>query len=664
MSNLGQSIKNGFQLVYWVFCKPISFKRKYEQLEPNSNISLNRFKIVFTAIATSLLPILLINLIIVGLVGLLSPTFQSELFDWGGALFGVAGGVAYGVAVGVAVGVAAVMTTIRLHLWLLEFLVVCFYYFRELLLAPPPRLTQLPFYFDEQIIIPLPFLERWLVQAYDKVPQQSLNTLDYLTNTTNQQPLVSKVKIRIVLEKFAHCRKLNDLLPLKDKFTWLPDPLPEEFDPAINDLLEISQDCRSAVQASTAYRSAQQLKPTLERLRNLQNSLAFNKSRYTSTLGQICQQWLSIITTAQQNYQNQSQASEEIPPAYIAGNALSPNDAKDGFKGRQDIFKQIETSSLSSSPPILLLYGGRRTGKTSSLKYLPRKVDSTLLPLLVDLQGCAITQQLSTFVREFCRLLRQSASDNFGLRIAPPNDEELEKDPLPALQNWLRDIENLKPHKRFLLCIDEYERLDDVIEETGSRAPLNFFRSFMQNNPRWILLFSGSHTIDELQSYWIDALIGTQSIRMTYLKREEAIDLIRKPVPDFPDIYSDETVDRILYWTNRQPYLIQLLATVLVEVLNQRPNPRKQRPTPEDIDDIVPKVLERGSTYFNEFWRRSMTAEQQQILTQLMLDGNLDGVPKSQIRRLIREKEVLRQTDGEHRFQVPLIETYCREQVG
>ena len=103
-------------------------------------------------------------------------------------------------------------------------------------------------------------MEHWLVEYYEKAPRQSLDTLDYLTNNTNQQSLVSKVKIRIVLEKFVQCRKLNDLLPLIDEFTWLPNPLPKEFDPTINELLEISQDCRSAAIASTAYRSAEQLK--------------------------------------------------------------------------------------------------------------------------------------------------------------------------------------------------------------------------------------------------------------------------------------------------------------------------------------------------------------------------------------------------------------------
>ncbi|MEB3178685.1 MAG: hypothetical protein VKL59_06615 [Nostocaceae cyanobacterium] len=41
------------------------------------------------------------------------------------------------------------------------------------------------------------------------------------------------------------------------------------------------------------------------------------------------------------------------------------------------------------SPPVLLLYGGRRTGKTSALKYLPEKVGASLVPLLVDVQGAA-----------------------------------------------------------------------------------------------------------------------------------------------------------------------------------------------------------------------------------------------------------------------------------
>jgi hypothetical protein len=255
------------------------------------------------------------------------------------------------------------------------------------------------------------------------------------------------------------------------------------------------------------------------------------------------------------------------------------------------------------------------------------------------------------------------ARANHRLNIPPPSPEALNRDPFPTLLKWFKEIENLKPHKRFLLCLDEFERLSEVINATNNKAPLNFFRSVMQNNQRWILLFSGSHTLDELEPYWNDALINAQSLRMTYLHRNEAIDLIRHPIQEFPDIYSDATVERILYWTNCQPYLIQLLGTVLVDELNKRPEPLSQRPTPDDIDQIIPKVRDRGINYFRELWKNTITEEQRQILSQFMSEGHLENVPKRQIKTLIKDKEILIKTNEHYAFQVPLAATYFRQQV-
>ena len=584
-----------------------------------------------------------------------------------GVAAGVAVGVAYSVAAGVAVGVAysvaAILATFRVHLWLIEISWVLILYARQLLFNSLPILSRLPFYFDESIILPLPFLEGWLAQSYLTVPNETQKTLNYLTTSTNQQALAAKVKIRIILGKFSKCRYFQDLLPLKDEFSWLPNPLPQEFGSEITQLLNISQDCRSAAQASTPYRAAKQLELPQQNIQNLQKSLSFSQSKHVPILGQIFQRWDSIISEAQKSYELQSLLSVEIPSAYIAGNGLNPDKAKEQFKGRQDIFKDIETISLSTSPPILLLYGGRRTGKTSTLRYLHRRVDSKLLPLLVDLQGAAITSQLSSFVQEFSQLLIEFASNHHQLTIPAPPHNDVIKDPFPALQRWIKTIESLCPDQRFLLCLDQFERLSDVIDDTGSKAPLNFLRSFMQNNPRWTLLFSGSHTLDELEPYWSDALINAQSLRITYLQQSEAIELIREPVQDFPDIYPDNTVERVLYWTHCQPYLIQLLCTVLVENLNRRPEPLQQRPTPDDIDEIIPNVLERGNAYFNELWRNTLTPRQRDILTHFIRQHNLDNIPKSEITPLVRDKEILVKTDDQSSFAVPLVETYCRQQV-
>jgi 2-phosphoglycerate kinase len=76
---------------------------------------------------------------------------------------------------------------------------------------------------------------------------------------------------------------------------------------------------------------------------------------------------------------NQIIQSPEIRQVYIAGNSLDPATAKNRFKGRIDIFREIETMALSEHPPVLLLYGGRRTGKTSALKYLPYRLGAVIV---------------------------------------------------------------------------------------------------------------------------------------------------------------------------------------------------------------------------------------------------------------------------------------------
>lgn len=57
-------------------------------------------------------------------------------------------------------------------------------------------------------------------------------------------------------------------------------------------------------------------------------------------------------------------------------------------------------------------------------------------------------------------------------------------------------------------------------------VPLNFLRNILQHRRQWILLFSGSHTFDELPSYWSDYLINTRTIRVSFLDEESARSLI------------------------------------------------------------------------------------------------------------------------------------------
>ena len=172
-------------------------------------------------------------------------------------------------------------------------------------------------------------------------------------------------------------------------------------------------------------------------------------------------------------------------------------------------------------------------------------------------------------------------------------------------------------------------------------------------------------TLDEIEDYWSDYLINTRSVRVTYLEKPEAEELIVHPVPEFPDIYIPETVARIIYWTRCQPYLVQLLCSELVDYLNRK-HPQKAlniKAAPQDVDRIIDKALITGSAYFDELWKNTLNAQQRESIRNLVNQANPTPEDRKIWRKLI-QKEIL-EPDGEERvrFQVPLIERSILQKI-
>ncbi len=399
-------------------------------------------------------------------------------------------------------------------------------------------------------------------------------------------------------------------------------------------------------------------------MHTLQNYLAFDKNAWVATTyGEILGCWLRILETAQCTLEQQALNSQEIRQVYVAGPALDPETAKNRFKGRINLYQEIETLALSDQAPILLLYGGRRTGKTSALKYLPYRVGANLVPLLVDLQGTASATTLKGLAENLAAQIVEAAKRLPKLISLPiPDANQIAQDPFPALQTWLEEIERRVPDKRFLLCLDEFERLSEVVEATGSRAPLNFLRNIMQHRQKWILLFSGSHQLSELDPYWSDYLINTRALRMSYLQESEARELILQPIEDFPNIYDSNAVDAIIQLTRCQPYLVQLVCYELVELLNRdiRRNRREAntaKATAQDVQEVIPVVLERGDQYFRELWR-SLTDGDRSLLRRLIHGETPTPQDKRVVRKLTRKEILTIEGNG---FQVPLVQKYIEQ---
>ena len=573
-------------------------------------------------------------------------------------VLGVIWGGGFGGAFSVAFGVACVFGVLRIYFWVPEFLWLGLMFLFTAKGKFASKLRYLPPYFDQVIYLPLPFMSTMLVEAYREKPNVARKTITYLTNSTNQRKVAAKAIVNIALDSLEHCQNLRDIIAINKELTWIPNPSPAEISTVLPQFLDISRSVQSADMATSVYRKAEILKKTIDSLSQLQNSFAFIKNpRVATASSNIAQKWLSILENARRNFQGQSRYAQEIPQVYIAGNALDPKTAQSRFKGRQDIFWEIENIALMSPPPTLLLYGGRRTGKTSTLKYLPQKVGGDLIPLRVDVQGIADAITLPGLAKSLVQQIIDSARTSRNLTLPPPDKEELKTEPFPTLRDWFTTIERTAPRKRFLLCLDEFERLEEVIAATNSRAPLNFLRHVIQHRAAWTLLFSGSHTLDEIQDYWSDYLINTRSVRVTYLEKPEAEELIVHPVPEFPDIYLPETVNRIIYWTHSQPYLVQLLCSELVDYLNRKhsKNALNIKATPQDVDNIIDKALITGSAYFDELWKNTLNAQQRESIRNFVNQAQPTPEERKIWRKLI-QKEILEPDNGDKvRFQVPLI---------
>lgn len=532
----------------------------------------------------------------------------------------------------------------------------------------------LPYRLDEIIYLPLPFLNRNLIRLYQESPHLGKQELEYLLEFTNQKKRARQVMYSIATLRLADCRNVQDIKAVAQEIAWIPnqsfddeanepDWVSDSFDrmvwqfsqffsrlvrkkdrinPILLRFLELARDIHASGAATSPYRQRENLELPKQALENLKGDIAALPDRaLIPDLLRAVRQWQQAIQDLQDRLSEAAQRTGEIPNPYSPNASLIDPAAVQQFRGRRDVFQELENLAQASSPPMLLLWGNRRMGKSWALNYLPRCLNSRIVPLRVDLQGSAgSATSLAGFARNLAQDITKAADQARNLQFPPPNAQALKDDPFSELQHWFSEIEQRYPDRRFWLCLDEYERLEALVKTTDSHAPLNFFRYIFQNRRAWTLLFCGSHDPSELAPYWSDYLINTRTVKVSYLSEADSRDLIIKPEPDraFPDIYDPAAVDRIWHWTAGHPCWTQSLCYAVVQLLNHE---QRRRATVEDVDRALDRSIQSSSNILQEFWRSSLTESQRILLERLLTQQPLRPEDDRPLQKLL-EKEILR----------------------
>jgi formylglycine-generating enzyme required for sulfatase activity len=304
---------------------------------------------------------------------------------------------------------------------------------------------------------------------------------------------------------------------------------------------------------------------------------------------------------------------------YIAGNPIT---GPEMFFGRQDVFRFVQETLVGRyQDNAIVLYGGRRTGKTSVLYQMDRYLDPKYVPVFVDLQAVSLGglgEMLWGIARQAVRVLRREK----GIKLDIPSREEFAQDPEGCFyERFLDPALQALGDGHLLLMLDEAARLYEQVQ-AGRLEPraFDFLRSLIQYHPHLNFIFSIGSGLEEMRQEYALLFNLCQYRRISFLDQDAAVALITKPVKEHYRC-PPETVERILEVTYGQPYYTQLVCNRLFARWARHDGGEV---TPADVNAVLSEVVEQGMASLQYTWEEASDVAKVVLaaLTELMQDDN------------------------------------------
>ncbi|AFZ03653.1 AAA family ATPase [Calothrix sp. PCC 6303] len=587
-----------------------------------------------------------------------------------GGAFGVAYGMAEGVAVGMAVGVGLTIHSWRPFIFHPLLITWNFWLYRlqqGLTYKKPSLLSLYPAFWDEWSYIPFPELDKHLLLVINRNPEEGKAAIKYLA-VTRQRWAVQAVQIELDAQMLEGCQNVNNIAEVAPRLEI------EASESPVNSILRIfkriSKDIQSGLKQNSNYNQRLVLKSVTDRLEAQIPELTRSDNKYAPRFYPIAQSWREIISKYITELAQQTELRQEIDSPYILAVPLTQE--QEIFAGRDDIGTRIEQLILDRRRPPLLLYGQRRMGKTSLLNNLGKLLPSSIIPLFVDLQGApSSASDYTGFLYNLARGMITSAKKK-AVNLPPLTRETLRDDPFTQFDEWLDEVETALAENTALLMLDEFEVLDSAISRGrfDEQDVLGMLRHLIQHRPKFKLMLAGSHTIEEYQR-WASYLINVQVVHISYLKENEARQLIERPVKDFTLRYEPNAVERVLQITRCHPFLVQLICAEIVAYKNEQDPSVRRLATLSDVEAAIPEALGTGAFFFADIQNNQIDTIQREILKLIATQGEGAIVSQQTIEqhfpqvwqstvRLLMQRELIEEASGGYRFQVELIRRWFR----
>ena len=283
------------------------------------------------------------------------------------------------------------------------------------------------------------------------------------------------------------------------------------------------------------------------------------------------------------------------------------------FYGREELIQNIAQAirKSRSQSKCVLVFGQKRSGKSSVLYHLKKSLEKDRELLILDLgnmstlldqhaQTSLLHQFLNGILRGLERAIRRKQREGFSsLELAIPGREFYDHPaPLQLFEDIFVTLKDLTDDQtgqegwrgmRVVLLIDEFQYIyDPIIEGKIPDSFMQNWKALLQAN-YFSAVLVGQDVMPKFKLQFPNEFGTTQDERVTYLKEEDARKLIDEPIrirgKQGESRYLEHAIERILDLTAGSPFYIQILCSRLVEHMNAKHTPRVTEAHVEQVKD-------------------------------------------------------------------------------
>ncbi len=249
------------------------------------------------------------------------------------------------------------------------------------------------------------------------------------------------------------------------------------------------------------------------------------------------------------------------------------------FYGRDTLIKNLREAILNApSGKSVVIYGQKRTGKSSVLYHLKRQLPEYFMAIQFSIGDIVNDPSVKTFLYRIVQQLSNELADHFSEfeDAERPSSDTLAESPELVFNDYmdgiLRKLKRIKPDAHLILLLDEFSYLYSSIQSgTLPRTFMRFWKALLERG-YFSAVLVGQDSMPRFIEEFPNEFQVSQPERVTYLAEEDARRLIIEPIqiPETSESrYRGRAVERLLQLTASSPYYIQIFCNRLVEYMNR-----------------------------------------------------------------------------------------------